>query len=234
MVLCSGPFQMGSLNYHIPFCYRRVGQHGSPMPHSFCQRCGGADPLVRAGRPRPAAGTMVSAHRVRQQADGGVGRGPGGPPPQGSLPVSIVYPEKGGAKIMRRYAVVFEKAESNWAAYVPDLPGCITTGSTLQETKHNIREAIELHLEAMLEVGEPIPDPTSDVDFVELQTVDATRRVQLEAAATDSSSAKDSRVPQVSPLRPGTSEASDLESEPSTSDLASPPRQQRTNRLSPF
>ena len=72
---------------------------------------------------------------------------------------------------MRRYAVVFEKAESNWAAYVPDLPGCITTGSTLQETKRNIREAIELHLEAMLEVGEPIPVPTSDVDFVELETV---------------------------------------------------------------
>jgi predicted RNase H-like HicB family nuclease len=60
---------------------------------------------------------------------------------------------------MRRFAVVFEKAESNWAAYVPDLPGCITTGSTLQETKHNIREAIELHLEAMMEVGEPIPEP---------------------------------------------------------------------------
>ena len=44
-------------------------------------------------------------------------------------------------------------------------------GSTLQETKHNIREAIELHLEAMREVGEPIPVPTSDVDFVELETV---------------------------------------------------------------
>jgi predicted RNase H-like HicB family nuclease len=72
---------------------------------------------------------------------------------------------------MKRFAVVFEKAESNWAAYVPDLPGCITTGSTLEETKLNIREAIELHLEAMLEVGEPIPVPTSDVDFVELQTV---------------------------------------------------------------
>ena len=72
---------------------------------------------------------------------------------------------------MRRFAVVYEKAESNWAAYVPDLPGCITTGSTLEETKLNIREAVELHLEAMLEVGEPIPVPTSDVDFVELQTV---------------------------------------------------------------
>jgi predicted RNase H-like HicB family nuclease len=72
---------------------------------------------------------------------------------------------------MKRYAVVFERAQSNWGAYVPDLPGCITTGKTLDETKRNIREAIELHLDAMREVGEPIPEPTTDVDFVELQTV---------------------------------------------------------------
>jgi predicted RNase H-like HicB family nuclease len=72
---------------------------------------------------------------------------------------------------MMKFAVVFEKAPSNWAAYVPDLPGCITTGSTLEETKRNIREAVELHLEAMREVGEPIPAPTTDVDFVELPIV---------------------------------------------------------------
>ena len=72
---------------------------------------------------------------------------------------------------MKRYAVVFEKAENNWAAYVPDLPGCITTGKTLEETKRNIREAIELHLEAMREVGEAIPEPSADVDFIELQPV---------------------------------------------------------------
>jgi predicted RNase H-like HicB family nuclease len=70
-----------------------------------------------------------------------------------------------------KFAVVFEKADSNWAAYVPDLPGCITTGSTLQETKRNIREAIALHVEAMREVGEPIPAPTTDIDFVELELV---------------------------------------------------------------
>jgi predicted RNase H-like HicB family nuclease len=68
---------------------------------------------------------------------------------------------------MKRYAVVFEKAEKNWAAYVPDLPGCITTGKTLDQTKRNMREAIELHLEAMREVGEAIPEPTSEVDFVD-------------------------------------------------------------------
>lgn len=72
---------------------------------------------------------------------------------------------------MRRYAVVYEKAPNNWAAYVPDLPGCITTGRSLQDTKRNIREAIQLHLETMAEVGEPIPPPTADVDFVELETV---------------------------------------------------------------
>ena len=65
---------------------------------------------------------------------------------------------------MQRYAVIFEKAENNWAAYVPDLPGCITTGKTREETKRNIREAIELHIETMTEVGEPVPEPSSYAD----------------------------------------------------------------------
>jgi predicted RNase H-like HicB family nuclease len=56
-----------------------------------------------------------------------------------------------------RYAVIFEKAEHNWAACVPDLPGCISTGDTLEDCKRNIAEAIEFHLEGMREVGEPIP-----------------------------------------------------------------------------
>ena len=72
---------------------------------------------------------------------------------------------------MKRYAAIYEKAESNWAAYVPDLPGCITTGQTLEETKRNIREAIELHLEAMTEVGEPVPEPSTEVEFIDLPTV---------------------------------------------------------------
>ena len=72
---------------------------------------------------------------------------------------------------MTRYAVVFEKAASNWAAFIPDLPGCVTTGKTIEETRRNIREAVELHLEAMREVGEPIPLPEADVDYVELETV---------------------------------------------------------------
>ncbi len=67
-----------------------------------------------------------------------------------------------------RYAVIFEKAQNNWAAYVPDLPGCITTGITLEETEHNIRQAIEGHLQTMREFGEPIPEPTSLAKEVEV------------------------------------------------------------------
>ena len=67
-----------------------------------------------------------------------------------------------------RYAVIFERAERNWAAYVPDLPGCITTGSTLEETERNIREAIEGHLKTLREFGDPVPEPMSVVRDVEI------------------------------------------------------------------
>ncbi|MBI1897099.1 MAG: type II toxin-antitoxin system HicB family antitoxin [Acidobacteria bacterium] len=60
-----------------------------------------------------------------------------------------------------KYAVIFERSESNWAAYVPDLPGCITTGKTFEDTERNIREAIQGHLQTLREFGEPLPEPTS-------------------------------------------------------------------------
>ena len=69
---------------------------------------------------------------------------------------------------MRRCAVIFEQAEANWAAYVPDLPGCITTGATLEETERNIREAIEGHLRTLAEYGEPVPQPTSLAKEIEI------------------------------------------------------------------
>ncbi len=71
---------------------------------------------------------------------------------------------------MRKYAVVIEKGPNNLSAYVPDLPGCITTGKTLEEIERNIREAIELHLEGLREDGEPIPEPSTAVQYIELQT----------------------------------------------------------------
>ena len=60
-----------------------------------------------------------------------------------------------------KYAVIFEQAQSNWAAYVPDLPGGMTTGSTLEVSKRNIREAIQGHLETLRQFGDPIPPPSS-------------------------------------------------------------------------
>lgn len=67
-----------------------------------------------------------------------------------------------------RYAIVIEEAESNFAAYVPDLPGCVATGQTIEETEKEIREAIDLHLRGMREDGLPIPEPSSSVDYVEI------------------------------------------------------------------
>jgi predicted RNase H-like HicB family nuclease len=72
-------------------------------------------------------------------------------------------------KTVKRYAVVIESGPNNLSAYVPDLPGCITTGRTLEEIEQNIREAIELHFEGMMEDGEPIPEPKTSVSYVELQ-----------------------------------------------------------------
>ena len=69
-----------------------------------------------------------------------------------------------------KYAVIFEEARSNWAAYVPDLPDCMTTGRTLEETKSNIREAIEGHLETLRQFGDPIPKPSSLAGEIEVTT----------------------------------------------------------------
>lgn len=67
-----------------------------------------------------------------------------------------------------RYAIVIEKAATNYSAYVPDLPGCVATGRTIEETEQQIREAIEFHLEGLREDGQPIPRPQSQVEYVEV------------------------------------------------------------------
>ena len=67
-----------------------------------------------------------------------------------------------------RYAVIIEKAENNYAAYVPDLPGCIATGQTVEETELQIQEAIQFHLQGMREDGLPIPEPSSQVEYIEV------------------------------------------------------------------
>ena len=69
---------------------------------------------------------------------------------------------------MKRYAIVVEKSKSNYAAYVPDLPGCVATGATVKETERRIREAIKIHVEGLRDDGLPVPKPTSRVDYVEI------------------------------------------------------------------
>ena len=67
-----------------------------------------------------------------------------------------------------RYAVVIEKAQQNYSAYVPDLPGCIASGGTVAEAHQSIREAIGLHLSGMREDGIPFPPPSSQVDYIDV------------------------------------------------------------------
>jgi predicted RNase H-like HicB family nuclease len=67
-----------------------------------------------------------------------------------------------------KYAVVYEEAPHNWAAYVPDLPGCVATGRTRAEVQRRIREAIGLHLDAMRTRGERVPETSAAVEVIEV------------------------------------------------------------------
>lgn len=66
-----------------------------------------------------------------------------------------------------RYAVIIERGESSYGAYVPDLPGCVAVGDTPEEVKILIQEAIEFHLEGLQEDGELIPQPNSLIEYIE-------------------------------------------------------------------
>lgn len=66
-----------------------------------------------------------------------------------------------------RYAVVIERADQNYSAYVPDLPGCIATGATVEEVETEIGEAIRLHLEGLLEDGLAVPAPSAIAEYIE-------------------------------------------------------------------
>jgi predicted RNase H-like HicB family nuclease len=66
-----------------------------------------------------------------------------------------------------RYAIVIEKASDNYSAYVPDLPGCVATGPTVEATENEIREAIRFHIEGLKADGLPVPAPTSLAEYVD-------------------------------------------------------------------
>lgn len=67
-----------------------------------------------------------------------------------------------------KYLVLYEKGPTSWGAYIPDLPGCVAAGDTLEEVKQLIREGMELHLDSMREDGDPIPEPTTMCEYIEV------------------------------------------------------------------
>jgi len=67
-----------------------------------------------------------------------------------------------------RYAIVIERAEGNFSAYAPDLPGCVATGASIEEVETQMREAIAFHLEGLREDGLPFPQANSRVDYLEI------------------------------------------------------------------
>ena len=69
---------------------------------------------------------------------------------------------------VRRYAVIIEPTTTGYSAYSPDVPGCAGAGATEEETRRNFQDALTVHFEAIREVGEPIPEPHTSVDYVEV------------------------------------------------------------------
>ncbi len=68
-----------------------------------------------------------------------------------------------------RYAVVVEEGENSFGAYVPDLPGCAVVGETREEVLQLIQEAIEFHIEGLREDGQPVPEPSSSIEYIEVR-----------------------------------------------------------------
>lgn len=68
-----------------------------------------------------------------------------------------------------RYAVIIEEGENSFGAYVPDLPGCAAVAETREEVLDLIREAVDFHIEGLREDGEPVPEPSSSIEYVEIR-----------------------------------------------------------------
>lgn len=78
---------------------------------------------------------------------------------------------RGQRFVMHRFLIVIEKADSNYSAYSPDLPGCVATGSTREEAEKNMYESIELHIKGLREDGLQIPESTLFAEYVAIQSV---------------------------------------------------------------
>jgi predicted RNase H-like HicB family nuclease len=68
-----------------------------------------------------------------------------------------------------KYVVIIEKGRKGYGAYLPDLPGCVATGKTKELVQRRIRDAVDMHLKSMIEDGDPIPEPTSQCEYLDVQ-----------------------------------------------------------------
>ena len=68
-----------------------------------------------------------------------------------------------------QYAVIIEKSDTGFGAYVPDLPGCVAVGETEEEVRELIREALEFHIDGLREDGQPVPSPAVRIEYVDVQ-----------------------------------------------------------------
>jgi len=76
--------------------------------------------------------------------------------------------EAGGTETMKKYLIVIEPTQTGFSAYLPDLPGCVSTGYTREEVESNMREAIAFHLDGLREEGQTVPEPQTYSAYVEL------------------------------------------------------------------
>lgn len=70
-----------------------------------------------------------------------------------------------------KYLIVIEKGRNNLSAYLPDIPGCVATGKTVEEVQERMKKALAMHIRGMIEDGQAIPEPLSQADYVDLQQV---------------------------------------------------------------
>lgn len=69
---------------------------------------------------------------------------------------------------MKNYLIIIEKTDENFSAYAPDVPGCVATGQTPEETRKNMQEALQFHFKGLLEDGLPIPEPVTQCSYAEV------------------------------------------------------------------
>lgn len=104
---------------------------------------------------------------VGEAGDGGEGGAVGGCASPRRAPSK---PRESGGEIVVKYAIMIEKAGSHYSAYVPDLPGRVSTGESIEEIRESIREALALHIEGMREDGEAVPVASSRVGYVQAKS----------------------------------------------------------------